>query len=96
MLWNNDLTKGILIGVGVSALGFYLYKKKEDKVDEFLRKQGVAITPKSTKDFSTMSVEELMETKEILEDLIAEKEMESQQVVVACSPSPDSAPANPA
>ena len=35
----NSVWKGILIGVGVSAVGFYAYKKNEDKVDAFLNKQ---------------------------------------------------------
>ena len=32
----NSAWKGILIGVGMSAVGFYVYKKNEDKVDAFL------------------------------------------------------------
>ena len=39
----NSLWKGILIGVGVSAVGFYAYKKNEDKVDGFLRRHGMDI-----------------------------------------------------
>ena len=38
MLSNNPLVKGILIGVGVSALGFCAYKHNEEKVDDFLRR----------------------------------------------------------
>ena len=38
---NGSIWKGILIGVGVSAVGFYAYKKNEDKVDAFLRRRGM-------------------------------------------------------
>ena len=80
-LGNNPLVKGILIGVGVSALGFYAYKKNEDKVDSFLRRRGMNIKQRGA-DYETMSVEELMRTKETIEDLIAEKELQEQSVTV--------------
>ena len=81
MLSNNPLVKGILIGVGVSALGFCAYKHNEEKVDNFLRSHGVKVkTP--TAGFETMSVEDLMRTKESIEDLIAEKEQQEQSVTV--------------
>ena len=41
MLNNNPLVKGILIGVGVSVVGFCAYKHNEDKVDDFLRRHGL-------------------------------------------------------
>ena len=76
---NNPMTKGILIGVGVSAVAFYAYKKNEAKVDSFMRNHGINVkTP--TPDFKTMSVDDLMRTKENIEDLIAEKEMQEQEV----------------
>ena len=81
MATSNDLVKGILIGVGVSAVGFYLYKKNEDKVDSFLRGHGMDIKPRGS-NYETMSVEELMRTKETIEDLIAEKEMQEQSITV--------------
>ena len=77
----NGIWKGILIGVGVSAVGFYCYKKNEDKVDAFLRRRGMDIKQHGA-DYETMSVEELMRTKETIEDLIAEKEMQEQSVTV--------------
>ena len=77
----NPLVKGILIGVGVSAVGFYAYKCNEEKVDAFMRRHGVKVkTP--TAGFETMSVEDLMRTKESIEDLIAEKELQEQSVTV--------------
>ena len=77
----SPMVKGILIGVGVSAVGFYAYKHNEEKVDNFLRSHGVKVkTP--TAGFETMSVEDLMRTKESIEDLIAEKEQQEQSVTV--------------
>ena len=77
----SPMVKGILIGVGVSAVGFYSYKHNEEKVDNVLRSHGVKVkTP--TAGFETMSVEELMRTKESIEDLIAEKEPQEQSVTV--------------
>ena len=80
-LSGNSVWKGVLIGVGVSAVCFYAYKKNEDRVDAFLRRHGMDIKPRGA-DYETMSVEELMRTKETLEDLIAEKEMQEQSVTV--------------
>ena len=67
--------------MGVSAVGFYAYKHNEEKVDNFLRSHGVKVkTP--TAGFETMSVGDLMRTKESIEDLIAEKEQQEQSVTV--------------
>ena len=81
MLSGNNLVKGILFGVGISAVGFYLYKKNEEKVDGFLRNHGMDIKPRGS-DYESMSVEELMRTRETIEDLIAEKEMQEQSITV--------------
>ena len=81
MLNNNPLVKGILIGVGASVLGFAAYKHSEEKVDNFLRRHGVKVKSPAA-GFETMSVEDLMRTKETIEDLIAEKEMQEQSVTV--------------
>jgi hypothetical protein len=72
---NKDHIKGALVGVGVCAVGYYIYKKNQNQVDSFLRNQGINVPTSSSKDYSRMSIEELMETKELLEDIIAEKEM---------------------
>ena len=81
MITLTPMTKGILIGVGVSAVGFIAYKHNEEKVDSFLRHHGIAVkTPAA--DYSDMSVEDLMRTKEMLEDLIAEKELQEESVTV--------------
>lgn len=72
---NKDHIAGALVGVGVCAVGYYAYKKNQEKVDSFLRNQGINIATDNCKEYAAMSLEELMETKEALEDLIAEKEM---------------------
>lgn len=71
---NKDHITGVAVGVGICAVGYYVYKKNQNKVDDFLRKQGIDVAAQST-DFSAMSIEQLMETKETLEDLIAEKQL---------------------
>lgn len=81
MFGNNPLVKGILIGVGASVVGFCVYKHNEEKVDNFLRRHGVKVKS-PTAGFETMSVEDLMRTKETIEDLIAEKELQDQSVTV--------------
>ena len=79
------MEKGVLIGVGVSAVGFYAYKHNEEKVDNFMRRHGMNVkTPAAG--YETMSVEDLMRTKETIEDLIAEKEMQEQSVTVEAAP----------
>ena len=85
MFGNNPLVKGILIGVGASLVGFCAYKHNEDKVDGFLRRHGVKVKS-SAAGFETMSVEDLMRTKETIEDLSAEKEMQDQSVTVEAVP----------
>jgi hypothetical protein len=73
---SSEHVTGFVVGIGVAALGFYLYKKNEAQVDEWLRQQSINLpfsnTP--TKDQSGTSVEELLREKERLEDLIAERE----------------------
>ena len=81
MFGNNPLVKGILIGVGASVVGFCVYKHNEEKVDNFLRRHGVKVKSPAA-GFETMSVEDLMRTKETIEDLIAEKELQAQSVTV--------------
>ena len=66
---------GAAVGVGTVAVGYYLYKKNQSKVDSFLRKQGINIKTSSEVAYDNMNLEELMTTKEHLEDLIAEKEL---------------------
>lgn len=70
-----NLTTGILIGVGLSVAAYYFYMNNKEKVDGFLRSQGINPPLNTgTKDYSAMSLEELVGTKEHIEDLIAEME----------------------
>ena len=77
MFGTNAITKnhlvGAAVGVGVAAVAFYLYKKNQAKVDEFLRKQGINIKTSSCASLENLDIEGLTEMKEHIEDLIAEK-----------------------
>lgn len=76
----SNLTTGILIGVGLSVAAWYLYMNNKSQVDEFLRSQGIAIPETiQAKDYSKMNMEELVSTKEHIEDLIAELEHKSKE-----------------
>ena len=70
----NRFLWGALTGVAVTATGFYVYQRNKDQVDGFLRSQGINIPASAARDFSEMKMEELVATKERLEDLIAEME----------------------
>ena len=77
MFGTNVITKnhlvGAAVGVGIAAVAFYLYKKNQAKVDEFLRKQGINIKTSSCASLENLDIEGLTEMKEHIEDLIAEK-----------------------
>jgi hypothetical protein len=77
MAINSQHVTGFAVGLGVSALGFYLYKKNQAKVDQFLRERGIQISSVLETDPKSMSLKELIRAKEELEDLIAEKEYEA-------------------
>jgi hypothetical protein len=70
---------GFAVGIGVSAFGFYFYKKNQMKVDQFLRDRGIRISPVLETDPGSMSLKDLIKAKEDLEDIIAEKEYEASQ-----------------
>lgn len=69
-----NLTTGIFIGIGISFAAYYLYTQNKDKVDEFLKSQGISIPETGKVDYRKMTLEELVVTKEHIEDLIAEIE----------------------
>lgn len=73
---NNDHIIGAAVGVGACAVGYYLYTQNQEQVDTFLKKQGINVPVGSSKNYNNMDIEELMETKELIEDLIAEREVE--------------------
>ena len=77
------INKGAAVGVGVCAVGYYIYKKNQTKVDGFLKKQGINVQTVNHKDYANMSLEELMESKELIEDLIAEKEVNVESTMEA-------------
>ncbi len=71
---------GFVVGVGAAAAAYYFYKKNQPEVDDFLRRQGIQLPETSVKEYSSMTLEEMVAEKEHLEDLIAEREMgESQE-----------------
>lgn len=77
---------GFVVGLGVAAGGFILYKQNQEKVDAFLRDRGINLPGSSSKDSSSMNLEELVTEKEKFEDLIAEKEYMAKQE--SASPEP--------
>lgn len=76
---NGKITKahvvGAVVGIGVTVAGYYLYKKNKTKVDAFLRNQGINIKSCDSVNYEDMSVEALTETKEHIEDILAEREL---------------------
>ena len=76
---NGKITKahvvGAAVGIGVTVAGYYLYKKNKTRVDAFLRNQGINIKSCDSVNYEDMSVEALTETKEHIEDILAEREL---------------------
>ncbi|MGD2089031.1 MAG: hypothetical protein PVH61_22830 [Candidatus Aminicenantes bacterium] len=79
MAINADHITGFIVGAGTAALGYYLYKKNQDKIDAFLRQYGIDVKSGSEKDWAGLSMEELVAEKERMEDLIAEREMAAKK-----------------
>ncbi len=74
---------GVVIGLGVAAAGFYLYKKNQKQVDAWLESQGIQFPGAGASDPGSMTLEELVRQKETLEDLIAERESAAEQKPLA-------------
>jgi len=72
---------GMVIGIGVAAVGYYAYKKNQPAVDDFLRRQGIQLPESSGNNYATMTLEELVAEKEHLEDIIAERELATNKEV---------------
>jgi translation initiation factor 2B subunit (eIF-2B alpha/beta/delta family) len=70
---------GFAAGLGFSALTFYIYKKNQPKVDQFLSEHGIQMSSLVERDPKSMSLKELIKAKEDLEDIIAEREFEEKQ-----------------
>ena len=77
MAVNSDHVTGFVVGIGAAALGFHLYKRNQNQVDDWLRQQGINVRQNAAKDEKSMSLEDLMREKERLEDLIAEREVQA-------------------
>ena len=70
---------GFAVGAGTAVVVFYVYKKNQAKIDDFLRRQGIQIPDRGGREPGKMSLEELVSEKERLEDLIAEREVAVEQ-----------------
>jgi len=70
---------GFVIGLGVAAAGFYLYKINQKRVDDWLEAQGIQLPRAGASDPGSLTLEELVREKEKLEDLIAEREYAAAQ-----------------
>ena len=79
MAVNSQHITGFAVGIGASALGFYLYKRNQSKVDAFLGKYGIQLSSSMDKDPESMTLKELIMAKEELEDMIAEKEFNQKE-----------------
>jgi hypothetical protein len=77
MTISSDHVTGFIVGLGVASLGFYMYKRNETQINEWLRRQSIncPFPGFKAKDESGKSLEDLLREKERLEDLIAEREM---------------------
>ena len=84
---NNEHVTGFAVGLGAAALGVYLYKKNRQRVDQWLREQGINVPESPSDHADALSVEELVREKERLEDLIAEREMQAKEQAPAPAPS---------
>ena len=71
MAISSEHVTGFVVGIGASALGLYLYKQNQQRVDQWLRQQGINVPQAGAKDETKMSLQELTRQKERLEDLIA-------------------------
>ena len=92
MAITSDHLVGAAVGVGVAAVGFYLYQKNQDKINEFLRSHGLDIPVSNKQPIESMNIEDLATLKERIEDLIAERELAAKQAAAEAT----SAPAEPA
>ena len=72
---------GAAVGIGAAAVGFYLYQKNQDKINEFLRTHGLDIPVSDRQPLESMNIE----------DLIAERELAAKEA--AAAPAAEPAPA---
>jgi hypothetical protein len=86
---------GFAVGLGAAAVGFYLYKKNQHQVDDFLRKHGIELPAAGALDVENLTLEQLVAEKERLEDIIAEREYAAEQEPEAAEQGVEKAPAKP-
>jgi hypothetical protein len=79
MAINSQHITGFAVGLGASALGYYLYKKNQSKVDAILSEYGIQLSSPLDKDPQSMTLKELFTAKEELEDIIAEREFAEKE-----------------
>jgi hypothetical protein len=80
---NSNHVAGFAVGVGAAALGFYLYKQNQERIDHWLRQQGIQLPQGGAKADSEASLQDLIREKERLEDLIAEREAQAAEQAAA-------------
>ncbi len=76
-MFTRDNVVGFLTGIAAAAVGFYFYKQNEGKVDAFLAGKGIVLPGAGEgagADEGALPLEDLVQKKERLEDLIAERE----------------------
>lgn len=76
----NQFLLGANTGVAVTASGLYLYQRNHEQIGAFLHSQGIDVPTSTLEDFSQMEMEELVATKERIEDIIAEMEFAQKKV----------------
>lgn len=79
MAINSNHLVGFVAGVATATVGFYLYKKNQNRVDAWLRQQGINLPVPAVVDPAALSLEELVNEKERLEDVIAERELATME-----------------
>ena len=79
MQFTSQHVTGFVVGLGVAAAGFYLYKLNQRQVDAWLESQGIQLPSAGASDLGSMTLEDLVRQKERLEDLIAEREAAAEQ-----------------
>ena len=80
---NNEHITGFAVGIGAAALGFYLYKKNQGHVDQWLRQQGINVPQTADQNWEASALTDLVHEKERLEDLIAERELQAKEAAPA-------------
>jgi hypothetical protein len=81
----SDHVTGFVFGLGSAAVLFYMYRKNQPQVDQWLRSQGIELPEVGYQDPAGWGLEQLVREKERLEDLIAEREMAGESTEVAAT-----------